>query len=118
MPGALAGVASCARCGSMQTTAGVLCQSCGTALTPAARGSVLGTYTPLIAGVARTNALRGYLTGLIDALPLAVAAAVAVVTAASGAFGRWPGLAYSAPFSLLASCCCLSAAAAPWVVLP
>ena len=94
MPGALAGVASCARCGSMQTTAGVLCQSCGTALTPAARGSVLGTYTPLIAGVARTNALRGYLTALIDALPLAVAAAVAVVAAASGAFGTvaWIGI--------------------------
>ncbi len=94
MPGALAGVASCARCGSMQTAAGVLCQSCGTALTPAARGSVLGTYTPLLAGVARTNALRGYLTVLIDALPLAVAAAVAVVTAASGAFGTlaWIGL--------------------------
>lgn len=94
MPGALAGVASCARCGSMQTTAGVLCQSCGTALTPAARGSVLGTYTPLIAGVARTNALRGYLAALIDALPLAVAAAVAVVAAASGAFGTvaWIGI--------------------------
>ena len=94
MPGALAGVASCARCGSMQTTAGVLCQSCGTALTPAARGSVLGTYTPLIAGVARTNALRGYLVALIDALPLAVAAAVAVAAAASGAFGTvaWIGI--------------------------
>jgi hypothetical protein len=87
MPGALAGVASCARCGSMQTTAGVLCQSCGTALTPAARGSVLGTYTPLIAGVARTNALRGYLAALIDTLPFAVAAGVAVVAAAYGALG-------------------------------
>jgi RDD family len=94
MPGALAGVASCARCGSMQTTAGVLCQSCGTALTPAARGSVLGTYTPLIAGVARANALRGNLAALIDALPLAVAAVVAVVAAASGAFGTvaWIGI--------------------------
>jgi hypothetical protein len=94
MPGALAGVASCARCGGMQTTAGVLCQSCGTALTPAARGSVLGTYTPLIAGVARTNALRGNLAALIDALPLAVAAAVAVVAAASGEFGTvaWIGI--------------------------
>jgi hypothetical protein len=94
MSGALAGVASCARCGSMQTAAGVLCQSCGTALTPAARGSVLGTYTPLIAGVARANALRGYLAALIDALPLAVAAAVAVVAAASGAFGTvaWIGI--------------------------
>jgi hypothetical protein len=38
MPGALAGVASCARCGGMQTTAGVLCQSCGTALTPRRAG--------------------------------------------------------------------------------
>jgi hypothetical protein len=94
MPGALAGVASCARCGSIQTAAGALCQSCGTALTPAARGSVLGTYTPLIAGVARANALRGYLAALIDALPLAVAAAVAVVAAASGAFGTvaWIGI--------------------------
>jgi RDD family len=94
MPGALAGVASCARCGGMQTTAGVLCQSCGAALTPAARGSVLGTYTPLIAGVARANALRGNLAALIDALPLAVAAAVAVVAAAAGAFGTvaWVGI--------------------------
>ena len=56
MPGALVGVASCARCGSMQTAAGVLCQSCGTVLTPAARAASLGTYTPLLAGVARANA--------------------------------------------------------------
>ena len=36
MPGALVGVASCARCGSLQSSAGVLCESCGTVLTPAA----------------------------------------------------------------------------------
>ncbi len=94
MPGALAGVASCARCGSMQPTTGALCQSCGTVLTPAARGTVLGTYTPLLAGMARTHALRRNLAALIDAMPLAVAAAVAVVAAASGAFAAlaWTGL--------------------------
>jgi FHA domain len=85
MPGALVGVASCARCGSLQTSAGVLCQSCGTVLTPAAQGSVLGTYTPLLAGVARSSAVRGYLTLLIDVLPLVVAAVAAVVAGASGA---------------------------------
>ena len=53
MPAALVGVASCARCGSLQTSAGMLCQSCGTVLTPAAQGSVLGTSTLLLAGVAR-----------------------------------------------------------------
>ena len=94
MPGALVGVVSCARCGAMQTSPDVLCESCGMALTPAAQGSVLGTYTPLLAGVARASAARGNLAVLIDALPLAVAAAVAVVQAASGQFGRliWTGV--------------------------
>lgn len=86
MPGALVGVASCARCGTVQTAAGVLCQSCGTVLTPAARGSVLGTYTPLLAGVARASAVRRYLAVLIDVLPLAAAAAVAAVAAAASDF--------------------------------
>jgi RDD family len=86
MPGALVGVASCARCGDLQT-AGVLCQSCGTVLTPAARGSVLGTYTPLLVGVTRASAVRGYLATLIDLLPLAAAAVVAVVSGASGELG-------------------------------
>lgn len=86
MPGALVGVASCARCGKLQTAAGVLCQLCGTVLTPAARGSVLGTYTPLLAGVARASAVRGYLAVLIDVLPLAAAAAVAAVAATAGDF--------------------------------
>ena len=86
MPGALAGVASCARCGIMQTAAGMLCQSCGTVLTPAARGSVLGTYTPLLAGVARSSAVRGYVAVLIDVLLLAAAAAVLAVAAAAGEF--------------------------------
>jgi len=84
MPGALVGVASCARCGSLQTSAGALCQSCGTVLTPAAQGSVVGTYTPLLAGVARSSAVRGYLAVLIDVLPLVVTAALAVVAGASG----------------------------------
>jgi hypothetical protein len=86
MPGALVGVASCARCGKLQTAAGVLCQLCGTVLTPAARGSVLGTYTPLLAGVARASAVRGYLAVLIDLFPLAAAAGIAVVAAAAGDF--------------------------------
>jgi hypothetical protein len=87
MPAALVGVASCARCGSMQTSAGMLCQSCGTVLTPAAQGSVLGTYTPLLAGVARSSAVRGYLAALIDVLPLVIAAVLGVVSGASGALG-------------------------------
>jgi hypothetical protein len=87
MPAALVGVASCARCGSMQTSAGMLCQSCGTVLTPAAQGSVLGTYTPLLAGVARSSAVRGYLAVLIDVLPLGIAAVLGVVSGASGALG-------------------------------
>ena len=87
MPAALAGIASCARCGSMQTSAGGLCEVCGMVLTPAAQGGVLGTYTPLIAGVARSSATRGYLAVPLDVLPLAIAAVVAVVSGASGAFG-------------------------------
>ena len=86
MPGALAGVATCARCGKLQTATGVLCQSCGTALTPAARGSVLGTYTPLLAGVARASAVRRYVALLIDGLPLVAAAGVAAAAAAAGEF--------------------------------
>jgi RDD family len=86
MPGALAGVASCARCGTMQAVAGMLCQSCGTVLAPAAQGSVLGTYTPLLAGVARSSAARGYVAVLVDVLPLAAAAAVAAVAAAAADF--------------------------------
>jgi hypothetical protein len=88
MPGALVGVASCARCGSLQSSARVLCESCGTVLTPAAQGSVLGTYTPLLAGVARSSAVRGYLAVLTDVLPLVIAAVIATVTGASGAFGK------------------------------
>ena len=87
MPGALVGIASCARCGSMQTSAGVLCQSCGTVLTPAARGSVLGTYTPLLAGVARSSAVRGYLAVLIDVFPLVMAAVLGAIAGAFGASG-------------------------------
>jgi hypothetical protein len=93
MPGALLGVASCARCGSMQNSTDRLCRSCGTVLTPAAEGSVLGTYTPLLAGVARSSALRGYLAALIDVLPFACATAVAAVQLASGAFGTALGVA-------------------------
>ncbi len=94
MPGALVGVASCARCGSLQTSTDVLCQSCGTVLTPAAQGSVLGTYTPLLAGVRRASAVRGYLAVWIDVLPLAVAAVVAATQAAGNALGSllWTGL--------------------------
>jgi pSer/pThr/pTyr-binding forkhead associated (FHA) protein len=94
MPGALVGVASCARCGSLQNSTGALCRSCGTVLTPAAQGSVLGTYTPLLAGVARSSAVRGYLAGLIDMVPLAVAAVAAGAQVASGAFATaaWIGL--------------------------
>ena len=102
MPGALVGVASCARCGSMQTAAGVLCRSCGTVLTPAAEGSVVGTYTPLLAGVARSSAVRGYLAALIDVLPLAVAAAVAVVWTASVV---WRSLIWSALLSSVFVAC-------------
>jgi hypothetical protein len=87
MPAALVGVASCARCGSMQTFADMLCQSCGTVLTPAAQGSVLGTYTPLLAAVARSSAVRGYLAVLIDVLPLGIAAVLGLVSGASGALG-------------------------------
>jgi hypothetical protein len=86
MPGALVGVASCARCGSMQNSTGLLCRSCGAVLTPAAQGSVLGTYTPLLAGVARSSAVRGYLAVIIDLLPLAATAAVAAAQLSSGAF--------------------------------
>jgi hypothetical protein len=88
MPGALAGVASCARCGTLQTAAGMLCQSCGTVLIPAARGSVLGTYTPLLAGVARSSAARGYVVVLIDVLPLAAGGLVAAAAAAAGEFPK------------------------------
>jgi hypothetical protein len=87
MPGALVGVASCARCGGMQNSTDRLCRFCGTVLTPAAQGNVLGTYTPLLAGVARSSAVRGYLAALIDVLPLAVAAVAAAAQLASGAFG-------------------------------
>ena len=87
MPAALVGVASCARCGSLQTSAGMLCQSCGTVLTPAAQGSVLGTYTPLLAGVARSSAVRGHLAVLIDVLPLVIGAVLGVVSGAAGALG-------------------------------
>jgi hypothetical protein len=55
-------------------------------LTPAARGGVLDTYTPLLAGVVRASAVRGYLAVLIDVLPLAAAAAVAAMAAAAGDF--------------------------------
>jgi hypothetical protein len=83
MPGALVGVASCARCGGMQNPPGLLCQSCGTVLTPAARDA----DASLLTGVARSSGVRGYLAALIDVVLLVIAAAVAGVQVASGAFG-------------------------------
>jgi hypothetical protein len=84
---ALIGAASCARCGADLGQSAALCPACGALLLPAAPGGVLGTSSPLLAGVARASALRSYLAFAIDAIPVLAAIAIGVVLATRGAYG-------------------------------
>lgn len=87
MTAALVGAASCARCGADLGRSAALCPSCGALLLPAAPGGVLGTSTPLLAGVARASAVRSYLAQALDVIPLLVAVAIAMVLITREAFG-------------------------------
>ena len=86
MTAALVGAASCARCGTGLGRSAALCPSCGSLLLPAASGRVLGTSTPLLAGVARASRVRRLLALALDVVPLAGGVAAAVVLGVRGAY--------------------------------
>lgn len=86
MTAALVGAASCARCGTGLGRSAALCPACGSLLLPAASGRVLGTSTPLLAGVARATPVRRYLALALDLVPLVAGVAVAVRLGVRGAY--------------------------------
>jgi uncharacterized RDD family membrane protein YckC len=86
MTAALIGAASCGRCGSTLGTSRPLCPGCGALLVPAAAGTVVGTFNPLLAGIARPSAARRYSCLVIDVVPVVVAAVVLVAQLVSGAY--------------------------------
>lgn len=86
MTAALVGAASCARCGTGLGRSAALCPSCGSLLLPAASGRVLGTSTPLLAGVARATPVRRNLALALDLVPLVAGVAVAVTLGVRGAY--------------------------------
>ena len=82
--GALLGVASCVRCAAPQLSpdplpTAALCPGCGATLVGAAAGGVVGTYSPLFAGVARASATRRSLARVIDLVPPLAASIVGIV---------------------------------------
>jgi RDD family protein/FHA domain-containing protein len=100
MPGALLGAASCSRCGQAFYTAEPFCSSCGVRLAQPAAGSVVGSYSGLLVGVSRSGPARGNLALAVDLLPLAMAAAVAVIQALGGGLGGSIGLVWTGAFAL------------------
>jgi RDD family/FHA domain len=88
MTAALVGAASCARCGGELGRSAALCPVCGTLLLPAASGRMLGTSSPLLAGVVRASSLRRWVALVVDVLPLAVAVVVGILLAVRGAYAE------------------------------
>ncbi len=86
MTAALVGAASCARCGGQLGRPAALCPACGTLLLPAASGRMLGTSSPLLAGVVRASAARRRIGLALDVLPFAAAIVVGVLLAIRGAY--------------------------------
>ena len=86
MTAALVGAASCARCGGQLGRAAALCPACGTLLLPAASGRMLGTSSPLLAGVVRASATRRRIALVLDALPFVAAIVVGGLLVARGAY--------------------------------
>ncbi|HLL62198.1 MAG TPA: FHA domain-containing protein, partial [Propionibacteriaceae bacterium] len=86
MTAALVGAASCARCGGELGRPAALCPACGTLLLPAASGRVLGTSSPLLAGVVRASTARRRIALALDVLPFAAAVVVGLLLAARGAY--------------------------------
>src|SRR5918997_1596912 len=86
MTAALVGAASCARCGGQLGRPAALCPACGTLLLPAASGRMLGTSSPLLAGVVRASAARRRVGLALDVLPFAAAIVVGVLLAIRGAY--------------------------------
>lgn len=87
MTAALVGAASCARCAAELGLSAALCPACGTLLLPAASGRMLGTSSPLLAGVVRATPVRRYLALAADVLPFVAATVLAVLLARRGADG-------------------------------
>jgi hypothetical protein len=86
MTAALIGVASCGHCGAQLGSRQPLCSQCGGVLVPAAVGAVVGTFNPLLAGIARPSAARRYSAMVIDVVPGVVAVLVLIAQLVSGGY--------------------------------
>ena len=85
MAGALVGAVSCERCGRTFDGAERFCVRCGVLLVPASAGGILGTYSGMLAGVARASTGRRYAALAIDLAPVVVFVVGAVVVATTAA---------------------------------
>jgi hypothetical protein len=81
--GALVGAVSCERCGHTINGGERFCVRCGILLVPAATGSILGTYSGMLGGVARASAGRRNAALVVDVAPVLLVAVGAIVLAAS-----------------------------------
>ena len=86
MTAALVGAASCARCGGELGRSAALCPACGALLLPAASGRVLGTSSPLLAGVVRASAAHRRIALVLDCLPFLAAVVLGVLLARREAY--------------------------------
>ena len=82
MAGALAGAISCARCAAASSKSDRFCTRCGVLLLPASHGSVIGTYSGMLAGVFPAANVRRNSAIAIDALPVVVGVAASIVLVA------------------------------------
>jgi hypothetical protein len=78
---------NCERCGLVFDAAERFCVRCGVLLVPAATGSILGTYSGMLGGVARASAARRNAALLIDLAPLVIVAVGAVILVSSQLLG-------------------------------
>jgi hypothetical protein len=85
MAGALVGAVSCARCGRSIDRVERFCARCGVLLVPAAAGGILGTYSGMLAGVARATAGRRNAAFVTDLSPIVLVVGCAVALWAAGA---------------------------------
>ena len=81
MAGALVGAVSCDRCGRTFDGTDRFCMRCGVLLVPASAGGILGTYSGMLAGVARASTGRRNAAMAIDLAPVVVIAVGAVALA-------------------------------------
>jgi hypothetical protein len=97
MAGALRGEVSCGLCAHALAPRDRYCNSCGAARVPAASGTIVGSYTGMLGGVAPARGRARVLATVLDLLPILGVLAVIVWVLAEAPHGRpATGLAWSA----------------------